>query len=280
MTELLFEGPAGLRLQKKYLEALVANKCFQFTTTFFPYTSGEIGPYFVNTENIIRDGVAYHKVCRDLANGIELRGDIRANIDGISGGESRDWVFSYPTAANLKLPHFTIYKDGKTFGFNVAGFWLAHIADLNNEGSSMRDKWWPSVRKQSGVIRDAVFFVDRMEDGVEVMEELDINSYALVRLDDSAWDHLKDVSGASQVAYQNLMERGRIKQERDFWAEKMLRSEDGKFRLVDLFNDDKTREKVRGILVKGYPHMKEELLETLRQRSTAGINVDEWLARV
>src|SRR3989344_1798195 len=95
--------------------------------------------------------------------------DFSYNI--ISGGESRDWIFSNPAAYELGKPHLTIYKDKKMIGADVKGKRVIHVADLNNEGSSPRDIWVPAIRDADGKIEDIFFFVDRMEDGVGVMKE-------------------------------------------------------------------------------------------------------------
>ena len=114
----------------------------------FWYTSGAIGPYFVNTHYLL-NGM---KVANDLLKKIDLNKEryvdcailvskyvhdqyVNNNaiyssfIDGltsyieeyfslneiqyISGGERRDWFFSIILAHKLKLPHLYIYKSGK-----------------------------------------------------------------------------------------------------------------------------------------------------------------------
>ena len=277
MTELLFEGPSGPRLQRKHLEAMVRNQCFKFTDTFFPYTSGEIGPYFVNSENIMRNGQNYFEACKDLANGINLKMQRGDKVEIISGGETRDWIFSYPVATSLGLPHASVYKDGKILGADVMNKWVLHFADLNNEGSSPRDYWVPTLAQSGGCVRDIVFFVDRMEDGVGVMKDLELNAQALVKLDNSAWNFLKENKVVTPEVFYSLTQRAEDKQR---WAERMLESRAGQKRLAQLFDDERTREKVRKILTKGYSHMTDELIAGIRRYSTSGVNLSEWLAKV
>lgn len=113
----------------------------------FWYTSGKIGPYFVNThflygnaesaqsfldfidlqlETVQKDLIPtnlfkevfnqyennkiYKLVVDSLKEFIEEKVDLN-NIDYISGGERRDWYFSIIIAYLLKKPHITIYKD-------------------------------------------------------------------------------------------------------------------------------------------------------------------------
>lgn len=113
----------------------------------FWYTSGKIGPYFINThflygssesaqelldfidlqlETVPKDLIPsnlfekvlvqyenneiYKTVVDNLKEFIETKIDLSA-IDYISGGERRDWYFSIIMAYLLGKPHITIYKD-------------------------------------------------------------------------------------------------------------------------------------------------------------------------
>lgn len=111
----------------------------------FWYTSGAIGPYYINThflygseqkansllklidetkedkmscpikiinavkENYKNDKI-YHELMDELISFIKNNIDI-GGIDYISGGERRDWFFSLLAADMLKKPHITIYND-------------------------------------------------------------------------------------------------------------------------------------------------------------------------
>lgn len=111
----------------------------------FWYTSGKIGPYFINThfvygsENEAKEFLSYIDNCleskmdlpqkifekilkqyeenniyRDVINTMKtyIENNIDINqVDYISGGERRDWFFSNILAYLLKKPHITIYKD-------------------------------------------------------------------------------------------------------------------------------------------------------------------------
>lgn len=114
----------------------------------FWYTSGKIGPYFVNThfvygseneatellsfidealsdkitlpkkvfEKVLQQYNAneiYKNVIDTMKEYIEKNIDI-AEIDYISGGERRDWFFSNIIAYLLNKPHISIYKDLST----------------------------------------------------------------------------------------------------------------------------------------------------------------------
>ena len=113
----------------------------------FWYTSGKIGPYFVNTQFLYGDEESaqdflnfidlqletvpkdvmpgnlldevlkqyenneiYKTVVDNLVDYIDSKIDL-TTIDYISGGERRDWYFSIIAAYLLGKPHITIYKD-------------------------------------------------------------------------------------------------------------------------------------------------------------------------
>lgn len=111
----------------------------------FWYTSGKLGPYFINThflygseeqasdllsfiDECLSDKLSlpnkifkrvfahyeqneiYHKVIDDMKDYICKNIDIN-DIDYISGGERRDWFFSNIIAHLLNKPHISIFKD-------------------------------------------------------------------------------------------------------------------------------------------------------------------------
>lgn len=252
-------------IQETNLQALVVNGGFQFTDVFFPYTSGKIGPYYVQSVVVEKCGLAYQAAIHDLC--WLMQETMPKGFDEeyiIAGGESRDWDFSNPVAYELAMPHAKIYKEGKLLGADMDGKKVILTADLNNEGSSPRDSWKPYVEKAGGTTEDIYFYVDRMEAGVDVMKQIGLKSNAVVPLDSIAWDYLQkhqnEVDGFNDTVYENLRARGTTQEERDAWATKMLRSDAGFDKLVDLINTEKTFEKGVKILGKGYPDIRDEML--------------------
>ena len=255
-------------IQQENLKNLVNNGGFQFTEAFFPYTSGQIGPYYVQSIAIEKDGVDYAFAIDSLVKLTEMVLPIKSYLKNsdiiISGGESRDWDFSNPVAAKISKAHTKIYKNGKMLGADVNGKKVVHIADLNNEGSSPRDLWVPAIRNAGGTIENIFFYVDRMEDGVEEMKKLGLNSYAVINLDESAWDYLLKTNVINEKVHTSLRTR---MEDKNKWARDMLRSERGLETLANLFGS-KNSDKATKILTKGYPDMQEELLSKLKQRGT------------
>jgi len=251
-------------MQEENLDALVRNKGFKFSSTFFPYTSGEIGPYYVNSECVMKTPKDYALAVKSISDLVAFKMKDEPEY-AISGGESRDWIFSNPVAIRLGKPALAIYKDGKIVpgDFNLEGRTFAHVADLNNEGSSPRDLWVPVTRKKGGIVKNIFFYVDRLEGGISVMEKLGLNSQAVVPLDSNAWDYLQKIEVVSPEVYKNLRERGKTHEERNAWATNMLRSESGLETLTQLIVDPKTLDKAAKILSKGYPDLEFEVRERL-----------------
>lgn len=132
---------------EKLVQGLFETKAIRVCPADSPfwYTSGKIGPYYINThflygseekandllriidkvkedkqqcaqilsshvlENYKQDPIFRH--CIDtLVHKIENTVSTNS-FDYISGGERRDWFFSLPVAALLNKPHITIFKD-------------------------------------------------------------------------------------------------------------------------------------------------------------------------
>lgn len=114
----------------------------------FWYTSGKLGPFFINTHYLFGSaaeaGVLLQKIekfCQEepetmpskitalcleqyeqepiyrsvIDAAIEAFKNPAADTDFISGGERRDFFFSLPLAAILNKPHLSCFKDGRTF---------------------------------------------------------------------------------------------------------------------------------------------------------------------
>ncbi len=254
------------KFQQDCLWHLAKNGGFQFTNTWFPYTSGWIGPYYVQSMDICKTGIGYQTAIDGIMTIMErLINKSDLTIDVISGGESRDWPFSFPVAERLGVAPLMIYKDGKMLGANVDDKRVVHIADLNNEESSPRDKWIPAIRNAGGNINDIVFFVDRLEDGVEEMKKLNINSHAVIPLNEESWAFLKEEKFVNQQVFDSLVEYWN---DRKGWGMKKLIQYPEI--LVNILNKDK----VKGMKIFNtfHPLMGESLTKALGFESKEQFN--------
>jgi len=240
-------------LQKSNLRNLTKTGAFRFIddrTPWFPYTSGQVGPYYIQSVSVEKDGAKYAHAVRSL---IELIRSEIGSFDVISGGETRDWDFSNPVAALMRKPHAKIYKDGRLIGAGVKGKKVLHVADLNNEGSSMRDYWKPIIEKNNGSLIGIVSFVDRMEDGFLLFKKMALPCFSVVPLDKTAWDIILSEGYISKGVHKQLVARMRG---REKWAINALLGNPVYF---GQFHDaEATRAKALKIM-KAYPKIKRRL---------------------
>ncbi len=250
-------------IQEKHLEILAANSGFEFTRSFFPYTSGEICNYYVHSEVVQKNGYNFREAIHDLR--ILIDSNIYHQFyDVISGGESRDWIFSYPSAFLLGKSHASLYKDGRITGADLSNKKIIHVADLNNEGSSVKNKWVPLIKRAGGEIKKIFFYVDRCEEGFEIIKELGLESNALVYLDQNAWSYLLKIGVTDPEIDYSLRER---MENRESWARKILKSDLGIERMAELLREN-NREKERALKVLNkYADLREEILDRLKKYS-------------
>lgn len=197
----------------------------------FWYTSGKIGPYFVNADylygseedskNLLsfidselanenkkdipehvfkkvlehyNSNEIYKFVIDSLKDYIEKNMDL-SSIDYVSGGERRDWYFSNIIAYLLNKPHITIYKDLTTISSNsnfteseyitkLEGKNLLHVADLLNQSVSFTRNWIPAVTALGSTIKHALFIIDRMDGGTQVLTDCNVEVHSLLKIND------------------------------------------------------------------------------------------------
>lgn len=229
-------GIDKVALQNTNLRNLIKTGAFRFideATPWFPYTSGQIGPYYVQSISVEKDGAGYAHAVQSLIDLIKSEID---SFDVISGGETRDWDFSNPVAVLLKKPHAKMYKDGRLIGADVKGKKVLHVADLNNEGSSVRDYWKPIVERNNGALIAVLSFVDRLEDGFWLFKKMALPCYSVVPLDKIAWDIILKEGYISKGLHKQLVAR---MQDRRKWAINALLNNPEYFR--NFYAQDATR---------------------------------------
>ncbi len=239
--------------QAEHLRYLLQTGAFRFIdarTPWFPYTSGQVGPYYVQSTAIEKNGAYYAAAIEALADVVR---SLAEPFEVISGGESRDWDFSNPVAVRLKTPHLKLYKDGRALGAEIAGRAVLHVADLNNEGASVRDLWRPMIERGGGRLVGAVFYVDRLEDGFAVLTGMGLRPRSVVPLDARAWRLAREAGYVSDSVHAALVER---LADRGAWAERALLAHPEHFRA--LHADPASRGRAESIM-RAYPRIRAAL---------------------
>lgn len=194
----------------------------------FWYTSGKLGPFYINTHflsrdeetangilKVIEDSIAADKttapenifdVLSDLYNSsetykktIDMLTDKASEYDCdiISGGERRDFFFSMLPAHFLDKDHLTIYKDLST-SYTDCNMQakdapktgkVLHIADLITEASSYERAWIPVIRDLGYEITDTIAVVDRKQNGRKVLTDLGVKMETLTAIDKELFDY-------------------------------------------------------------------------------------------
>lgn len=214
----------------------------------FWYTSGKIGPYFINTHFIYgseeeanellkfidaekenkqempkkvyektmeqyRTSKIYKAVIDELVKKIKQNINVE-EIDFVSGGERRDWFFSYAIADLLNKPHITIFKDlttvvtdskGNNIESNVEGKKVLHAADLITEASSYIRAWIPAIKQIGAEIKWSIAVVDRMQGGKDKLEAENIESYEIIRVDNELFEEALSLGIISKEQFDMLV---------------------------------------------------------------------------
>lgn len=176
------------------LEHLLESKALQIMeNTPFWYTSGDFGPYYINTHwlcngktesetilqgiqglinshlpSVIDTGLCnqfkeaydkkgiYKKVIDDIADLIP------SSIEYISGGERRDWFFSIMVAKLTGKTHVYLFKDQTLHPF-IEKKKVLHMSDLVNTASSYFNCWVPTLEQYGNTMEGTITIVSRSE---------------------------------------------------------------------------------------------------------------------
>lgn len=213
----------------------------------FWYTSGKFGPYYVNTHflfgneedaNELLDLIDQTKDCplalprmvgkrcqaqyhsHEIYRGlVDLLADEVKDIDFdfVSGGERRDYFFSFALAEKLKKYHISICKDGRSF-LSTSGFHethelklqelqdakVLHVADLVTEASSYFRAWLPSLYNAGAKISDTFAIVDRDQGGRESLGERGIRLQSFIRVDRDFFREALDLGKINREQFEQL----------------------------------------------------------------------------
>lgn len=172
----------------------------------FLYTSGLIGPFYINThflcggkegseaellyldntavapekivfefperlETLIKSSETYSSVIDKMVQVLETY-NLKSDVYFVSGGQRRDWFFSVPIANRLGLPHIYLFNDGLVLDEeakkveSLSGKKSIHLADLLTSGRSYTVKWIPYLESLGASMELAYNCVDRLQGGV------------------------------------------------------------------------------------------------------------------
>jgi len=187
--------------------------------------SGQLGIFYVNGEKLCMDDTRFideyaaspvlmgqraielgHEhpefgaIVKELADMAEECFDQHDGPKAISGGQRRDWVFSFPVAEELKLPHVALYKDGKQQYTDTSGkilpvpanLQVVHVADILTQGSSAYDSnktpptgWIPRLRSQRIEVWNYLTAVTRNQGGEQRLADIGVKTRSLASIDRS-----------------------------------------------------------------------------------------------
>lgn len=267
-------------------EMLISTRAHEDLKRPVVFTSGDIGIYYVHTENLLRDGEKWkehggsskaminHAINRmhesafgDVINILtekvrKLSCPEGAGISAISGGQRRDWIFSGPVAKQLHWPHISLYKNGEIElllpeGYvesspNLKGMHAIHILDLLRAGESCysiegdREKGWIPYLRQEGVEIKNLITVVTRLEGGE--QRLNNQGITVNSLAAINEDFLRNNSENKEIAI------AYIRDPRE-WSEDYLRK-NGALEFISIFNPEtgdivrakKFLERYRGVL--------------------------------
>lgn len=214
--------------------------------TPFWYTSGKLGPFFINTHFLAKDeGTAagllklieeaisedkdtapkkiFDAFCNLYKENETYRNCVdslveaakKYDFDFISGGERRDFFFSMVPAHLLGKPHLTIFKDMSSvitdcnfakIDYDFNGKKALHIADLITEASSYERAWIPAIKALGADIKDTVAVVDRKQNGRAVLNGLGVNMETLTAVDKELFDEALANGSINEAQYDLVMQ--------------------------------------------------------------------------
>ena len=210
----------------------------------FLYTSGLIGPYFINTHFLCGGESIANEVLSTIDNDRHKSGFqhsltsyleeiytnsliFKSSIDAattlitkeiglasfhyVTGGERRDWFFSPLVARVLDKPLLWIYKDGTTLDStgneirDLKNEKAINVADLLTIGSSYVRAWSPEIAKRNGKLAYALNLVDRRQGGEKILLDLGLEKvFSVFQIDKAFFQAALDKKLITQAQYEQL----------------------------------------------------------------------------
>jgi orotate phosphoribosyltransferase len=157
----------------------------------YKLTSGKASPYYVDLRVIPSFPDAFREICESYAQYISSDIGVKS-FDRIAAIPLAGMPFASQIAYNLKKPFLYVRKDIRLHGRErrvegvlVSGDKVLLIDDLLTTGLTLK-KAADAVRAEGGVVTEAVVFLDREEDGKQLLEQDGIKLHALLKISDVA----------------------------------------------------------------------------------------------
>ncbi|MDO5732248.1 MAG: hypothetical protein Q4P72_00505 [Eubacteriales bacterium] len=210
----------------------------------FWYTSGTFGPFYINTHflaggeqrakaalALIEESLAAEtpklseisdyfakleaedadfRHCIDLAEAKIRELLNNEQVSHISGGERRDFFFSFPLARRFQVPHLTLRKTGELYlsqadgsaiveKANLSGARILHVADIITLASSFFDRWIPAIEAGGAKISYAFAILDRRQGGLQRLQKAGIETAVLETCNEDFFQLASSVGSISNV---------------------------------------------------------------------------------
>ena len=221
-------------------ETLFKTSAIKVSAAYTPfwYTSGTIGPYFINThflyggENAANDLLKFidenlnepipfvNKLTERVLDFYKSNSLYKQIVDDfygmikdnpnfiesqfISGGERRDWFFSITIAHLSQKEHLFIFKNLDICNLkekitNINNARISHIADLITQASSYERAWIPAIKNINGNFVFSASVVDRAQGGKEFLSTQKIDSFSAVIVDENFFEDAKNSGVINEI---------------------------------------------------------------------------------
>jgi len=176
-----------INLNKKDEMANILLKINAIKFGLFKLSSGKSSPYYIDLRVVPSFPDAFREIC-DFYSDYIINQIGRKNFDRIAGVPIAGIPFASQVAYNLKKPFLYVPKSVKMHGRErrvegilVSGDKVLLLDDLVTTGLTLK-KAAESVRAEGGIVTDAVAFLDREENGKQILEKSNIKLHALLKI--------------------------------------------------------------------------------------------------
>lgn len=207
----------------------------------FWYTSGKLGPYFINTHflygnetaacklldeitaltedpknliktiskeiwNFYQTNALYREIMDEFVSMLKTNKSFGLS-DIVTGGERRDWFFSVAAARLTGKKHYFIFKDLSIYDEyankteSLSGLKTAHIADLITEASSYDRAWIPATEAAGAKMIFTASIVDRNQGGRKLLQAKNVEMFAPVSIDQEFFHCAENEGILSEAQY-------------------------------------------------------------------------------